>query len=886
VTRRRTDDVDAEVEFHLTTRIEALQAQGLSPETARTQALREFGDVDDAREYMRRLDRQTRASRSRRDYMGDFRQDVLYALRRLRSAPAFAVTAILTIALGIGANAAIFSVVNGVVFRPLPFPDPDRLYAVYSANPEAQLLRASVSPVDLDDWRARRQRIDDIGGYWYAEGNSGVNMLGRGSPRRLSSVFFTPGFLPALGVQAAHGRLPREDELVRGGPHEVVLLTHGFWLREFGGDASVVGTTLNLNERPYTVIGVLPATLRYPAPDADVFVPYSTIPDDSIPRLRQVRVLSVVARARPGASEDDVRTEMAAITKALSQEFAEDRAWGAATVVPLEEVIVGPVRQGLIVLLGAVGLVLLMACVNVASLQLARAIGRGREMALRLALGARRGRLIRQLITESLVLSVIGGAIGLVLARWGIDALLALTAGQLPRTGEVALDAAVVAFAAALSVLTGLLFGVVPALRGSRADGDAALREGARGATSAGHRGWRVGLIVAEVAISMMLVVGAGLMGRSFLALTQVDAGFDPRNILAVQFTLDPDRYGPRDPDAGPTSGSPYALVYQQIIDRVRQVPGIIAAAAVKDPPYRGNGERWGFRIAGQTLPAGAEPPTATALHVSEGYFATIGARMVEGREFTARDNGSAPPVIVVNQAFARRHFPGRRAAGQYLLIGGEGRAEIIGVVNDIRQVAVAEPAQPALYLHNLQNSRVKTTIVARTAGDPLAMAPAVRAAIWEIEPQQPITTTFTFADAVSRALARPRLLAVLLGAFGIVGLALGAIGIYGLLASSVSEQRREIGVRMALGARPEQVRASVVRRGVIVTAVGVAIGLAGAIGLSRFLATVLYGVGPLDPVTFAGMAAVLMGVAAAASWLPARRASALSPLDALRRGE
>jgi predicted permease len=882
------DDVDAEVMFHLDARIADLVADGVLPDDARAQACREFGDVEDARRYMRGVDRRLQAAGRRERYMEDLRRDLAYALRRLRAAPAFAITAVLTMALGIGANTAIFSIVNGVLLRPLPFHDPDRLYAVYSANRTGGMLQASVSAVDLDDWRAGRRSIDDLGGYFYGEGSTGVDLIGRGNPRRLSAVFVTPGFFSALGVTPQAGRLPREDEMVRGGHDTVVLLTAGFWTREFGASPSIVGSTLTLNGVPYDVLGVLPETFRFPTGDADVFVPYSTIPDTAIPRIRPVRVLNVIARAAPGITGDAVRAEMMGITTRLAAQYPEDRAWDAATVVPLAEVVTGPVRQGLLVLAGAVGLVLLIASVNVAVLQLARATGRGREIAVRLALGARRGRVVRQLLTESLVVSLLGGLVGLGAAKLGIVGFLALSAGQLPRAADVSLDTTVVVFAMSVSVLTGLLFGIVPALRTARHDARLVLHDARRTVAGPANHRVRASLVVAEVAIAMALIVGAGLMSRSFLALLNVDAGFKPDHLLAVQFTIDADRHGHQ---AGPAPaassprllGSPFTAYYEQVINEVRALPGVIAAAAVKDPPLRGNGERNGFSLPGRAVPAGEDPPTATVIHVSDGYFSTIGARIVAGREFTPRDRGDSPPVVVVNEAFARQFFPTDRAVGKTLLLGHDMPVEIVGVVNDIRQVAMADPARPTMYLSNLQNSRVKTTIVARTAGDPLALAGAVRQKIWEIDPNQAITAVFTFDDAVSRALARPRLLTVLLGGFGLVGLGLGVVGIYGMLVALVGERRREIGVRLALGARPGQVLGMVVRSGLGLALVGVAIGLTAAVALSRFVATVLYGVRPLDPLTFGSMAVVLLGAAAIASWLPARRAAALDPIETLR---
>ncbi len=874
-------DVDEEVRFHLDARAAELTSAGLSEPDAQAQALREFGDIEDTRRYVVRLELAAETTRQRRRYVTELFDDVVYALRRLAAAPAFAVTAILTLALGIGANAAIFSVVHGVVLQPLPFPDPDRLYAVYSANSGSGQLQSPLSPPDLDDWRAARRSIEELGGYFYAEGSSGVALLGRGSPKRLSAVFVEPGFFPVLGILPAHGRWPREDEMVRGGPDRVLVLGHAFWMREFGGDRAIVGTPVTLADGPYTVVGVMPATFRFPADAIDVYVPYSTIPDTSIPRKRFVRVLDVVARARPGTGQDAVRTEVNAVAGRLAQEHSSS--WDAATVVPLADVITGPVRQGLWVLFGGVGLVLLMACVNIAGLQLARALGRSREMAVRLALGARRGRLLRQLLTESLVLSVIGGLAGIALAHALVAGLLALSAGQLPRAAEVSLDGTVVAFAFGLSLVAGLLFGVVPAWRTSRGSAQAALREGGRGVAGTGHRRLRIALVVAEIAVAMVLIVGAGLMGRSFLALTDVDLGFEPDGLVAVQFTIDSDRHAstPAGQAAAAEGARPYAGYYQQVIEAVRRLPGVASAAAVKDPPFRGNGERLEIRRANQVIAAGEPSPTATAIHVSEGYFATIGAR-VDGREFTPRDRAGAPFVLVVNEALARQHFPGERAVGKSVVVGNE-PVEIVGVVNDIRQVAVAEPARPTLYIHNIQNTRVKTTIVARTDGDPARLAGPIREAIWAIDPLQPITSVFTFDQSVGRALARPRLLAVLLGAFGLLGLALGAVGVYGIVSAMADERRREIGVRLALGARPSNVLLMMVRRGLVLTVAGVAIGLAGAAGLSRFLASVLYGVEPLDAATFIAMATVLLVVAVAASTLPARRAAKLDPVETLR---
>lgn len=876
----RGDDIEAEIQSHLDARTEALLAEGADVNLARAQAVREFGDVDDARTYMRQLGKRTAQSHRRRNYMEELLHDIRYAVRRLIAAPAFTLTGIATLALGIGATTAVFSLVYGVLFRPLPFPEPDQLYAIYSANPSAGSMRGAVSAVDLDDWRTSRQDIKDIGGVWYSAGSSGVDLVGQGDPRRLSAAFFTPGFLEALGVGPAVGRLPREEELVRGGPDDIVLLGHALWVREFDSDPAVIGTSLNLGGISSTVIGVLPASLSYPNDRVDVFVPYSTITDEMIPRLRGVRVLDVVARARRGVSQARVEAEMAATTARLAQQYPDDQHWGAATVVPLVDVMTGDVRDGLLVLFGAVGLVLLMAIVNVAALQVARASTRGRELAVRLALGARKTRLIRQLLTESLVLATFGCVAGVVVAYGLVRGLLVLAAGQLPRTGEVSVDLAAVGFAVAASLVAGVVFGVAPAIRAMRTDPQRALAAGSRGAVGADAHRLRHGLVIAEVAVAMMLVVGAGLMSRSFVKLLQVDPGFRPEGLVAVQLTIDPQRHSAGDQAQFEFRG--YLNFYAEVIDRVRALPGVESAAAVKHAPFRGNGERNQFGVPSHPVPAGEDRPIAAMIHVSDGYFETIGARIMSGREFTRQDRAGAPFVVVVNEALAQRHFPGESAVGQTVTIG-QTPVEVIGVVSDIQQVSMDEPVQPTLYLSNFQNGRIQTTIVARTSGDPLALAPAIRQAIWDLDSDQTIADVFTFDSSVGLALAQPRLLMVLLGSFGVVGLLLGALGIYGVLSALVSQREREIGVRMALGARPVDVQGMVVRRGLHLTLTGVAVGLVGAFALSRFLESVLFGVEATDPVTFAGVSLVLTLAALVASWLPAYRAARVDPVEALR---
>jgi predicted permease len=871
--QRISEDVDDELHFHIAMRAEELQSHGLTYEAALAEATRQFGDLEDARRYLRRMDRETEAARRRRDYMGEMKHDIGYALRKLRSAPSFTITALLTLALGIGANTAIFSVVHGVLMKPLPFPHPEQLVRIWSDNREAGLTHSAVSPVDLDDWRAQRSAFSDMGGYWYVEGGSGVDMTGEGEPQRLSTAFVEPGFFPVLGVRPEIGRLPREDEMHRGGPDKVVVLSYAFWRSRFAGSSSVVGNTLTLDGAPYEVLGVMPRDFRYPGDRVDVYIPYSTIPDDGIPRTRDNRVLQVVARLKPGVDIARGRAEVAAIARRLSEQYPEDRAWASATVEPLRDVIVGKARTGLLVLLGAVAFVLLLACANLASLLLARATTREREIAVRSALGAGRGRLVRQLLTESLVLALGGGALGVLFAVGATRALVMLGSAQLPRAAEIGLDPAVLLFALALSMLTGLIFGLVPAFRATSTDLQTALREGGRGSSSARGQRLRAALVVGEVAVAVILVVGAGLMTRSFVELLHVELGFRPDHVLVVNYSIGDAHQGTRGQFRG---------YYAEVLDRVRAVPGVVAAGATKAIPFRGSGERIDFVPEGMVLASGQEAPTAPLIHVSDGYFHALGTRVMAGREFERSDDDQAPVRFVVNEAFARKYFPDRPAVGRTVMIGTD-QIPIVGVVGDIRQESVEEPAQPTVYIHTLQNLRSQANLVVRTRGEPLTMARAVEDAVWSVDRDQTITSVFTLSSAVGEAVARPRLLTTLLALFGVLGVLIGGIGLYGVLAYFVTQRRREIGVRVALGADSGSVLRMVVGRGLWLAAAGIIVGLAGAALLTRFMRSVLFGVGTTDPLTFAGVAAVLIAVAFLASWIPARRAARVDPLIAMR---
>jgi predicted permease len=870
--RQVASDVDAELAFHLARRAEELMETGLTADAARHQAVERFGDLEYTRRYCRDEDlRRERASRHH-TIMHELRQDFGYALRALRAAPGFAAVALLTLALGIGANTAIFSVVRGVLLRPLAFPAAERVVRVWHANPGEDETRSQVSEPDFLEWRAATRRFATLGGYWYAPGASGANLTGTGTPERLEGTYVTPGFFETLRAPAAVGRTIRAEEGVRGNDH-VMMLSHGLWQRRFGGDPSIVGRALNIGGVPHTVVGVMGPDFAFPADRVDFWIPLSTIPEDGIGRQRGSRFLDVIGRLAPGATLAQARDELAAEARRSAAVEPEARGWTDVTVMPVRDALLGEVRRPLVVLTGAVAFVLLITCVNIASLLLARATSRQRELAVRVALGAGRGRIVRQLLTESVTLSLVGGALGVALAYVAVRAFAAYGAAELPRADAIRIDAPVLLFALAVSTAAGLFFGLLPALRATTRDPQAVLRSGARGAVGNAGQKLRSALVVAEVALAAVLVVGAGLAAKSFARLLDVDPGFQPRNVLAVRLSLDDER-----PDGTHVEG-----YYDTLLERIAAVPGVQVVGAAKNFPLRGTGEvRAPVIVPGGAGGAGDRELRVPVLHVSADYFRAMGIPLRAGRAFTAADDRQAPRVWLVNEAFARKHWPNESAVGKTLRLEEE-TMQVIGVVGDVRQKSLTEPAEPMAFIHYKQNRRSGLNIAIRTAGEPLRYANAVRQAIWSVNRDQTITSVETLQGIVGETVARPRLLATLLVLFGTMGLLLGALGIYGVLAFAVGQRRQEIGVRVALGAPPGTVRALVVRQGMALALAGVAAGIAGAFVLSRVMAAVLYEVQATDPATFATVIVVLLGAALVASWLPARRALRVDPVQALR---
>jgi len=869
--RQVARDVDAELAFHLARRVEELMARGLSADEARREAAARFGNIEFTREYCRAEDVRRERGTRHTTMIDELKQDLIYTLRALRSAPGFALVALLTLALGIGANTAIFSVVRGVLLSPLPFPEADRIVRVWHTNRAENDLKSQVSEPDFKEWSAATKRFSSLSAYWYSPGGSGADLTGVGTPERIQGAYFTPTFFETLRPRAQIGRTIRPDEAVEGNDHYVVL-SDGFWERRLAGDRTIVGRALTIDGIPYTVVGVMEPGFTYPADRIDFWMPLSNQGPGSIGRQRGSRFLDVIGRLAPGATIQQAHDELASLSRLTAEREPEARGWTDVVTLPVHEALVGDVRRPLIVLLGAVGFVLLITCVNIAGLLLARATARQRELAVRSALGAGRGRIIRQLVTESVLLALIGGTLGVALALAGVRVLGTVGAADLPRATEIRIDGIVLLYALGVSTLAGLIFGLLPAIRATSRNLQSVLRAGSRGSVgNAGHK-LRAALVVAEVALAVVLVVGAGLATKSFSRLLDIDPGFTPNNVLAVRLGIAYERYGDQRVRG----------YYQALLDRIAAVPGVEAVGSAKDFPLRGTGELRPLTVPGSPGGDAEKSVRLAVMHVSADYFRAMGVPLREGRTFTTADREDAPPVWVVNEAFARRYFPNESPVGKVVRMGPV-PIQIIGVVGDFRQKSLTEPAEPYAYIHYPQNMRVGMSIAVRTAGDPLRYANAVREAIWSVDRDQTITNVETLSAIVGGNVARPRLLATLLVLFGVMGLTLGVLGIYGVLAYAVSQRRQEIGVRVALGASPRSVLGLVVGQGMMLAGIGVTAGIAGALVLTRVMAAVLYDVRTTDPATFATVVVVLLGAAFVASWLPARRALRIDPVQALR---
>lgn len=812
-------------------------------------------------------------------------QDVRYGIRTLLNSPGFTVVAVIGLALGIGANTAIFSVVNSVLLRPLPYKDSNRLVMLWATNPSLQLGvdNLPASAPDYAEWRDQNHVFENIS----ALDSTNFNLTSAGEPEQIICARVSASFFQLMAVSPIRGRAFSSEE-DQPGNNQVVLMSYSLWQRRFGADPDVIGKPLTLNGKSYTIIGVMPAGFRFPG--AADLPPHMELPaqtdlwspvaftTEQITR-RENNNLAVIARLKSGVTIEQAQTEMSDIARRVEERDAQAKGFGVK-VVSLEEQLVGNIRPALLIMLAAVAFVLLIACANVANLLLVRAAARQKEIAIRTALGATRGRIIRQLLTESILLSVAGGAIGILLNFCGINLLLALSPKNIPRLGEIGTDARVLGFTLLISIVTGALFGLAPAIQASRLNLNESLKEGARGLTHGIHRS-RIHtlLIVSEVALSLVLLLGAGLMIRSFMRLLTVEPGFNPKNVLTIKLSLPTSKY----PDS-----DRQAAFFQQTLERLGALPGVQSVGAISALPLSGAEDVSGFMVEEAPPVAPTDMPMADRRRVSADYFRAMGIPLVKGRYFTEADNRTATPVAIISESLARRFFPGEDPVGKRIKNGGPTSTRpwlsIVGVVKDVKQLALEAEARPQMYMPYLQNTWTSMSMVMRSASDLAGLAAAARSAVWEVDKEQPVTDVKSMEQYFSASIAQRRFNMILLGIFAGIALILAAVGIYGVMSYSVTERAQEIGIRMALGAKQTDVLAMVVKQGMGPAIAGIVVGLGAALALTRLMSSLLYGVSATDPITFTAVSLALAGVALGASFVPARRAAKVDPMIALRR--
>ncbi|MGA3042160.1 MAG: ABC transporter permease [Bryobacteraceae bacterium] len=802
-----------------------------------------------------------------------FWQDLRYGFRTLLRNPGFCAVAILALALGIGPNTAIFTMVNAVLLKPLPVPEPGRVVMIWGTMLKSGFDQLPVSAGDYLEWKRQARSFDEMSAA-FAIPEFGLNVSGAGEPERVPAALASKEFLPALGIATVVGRNFRPEEDRPGGP-PAVLISHAFWLRRFHADPTAVGRTLTVDGIPRTVVGVVPHGLGEMVA-ADLWLP--TAIDPNKPE-RGNHNYGVVARLKPGVTVAQARAEMTVIARRLEQAYpATDTGWGI-TLFPMAEMFTGRIRPVLLILLGAVGLLLLIACANLANLLLARAATREKEIAIRGALGAGRRRLIRQLLTESLLLAMAGGALGLVLAAWGVRLLRSVVPDMFPMLQQMSVDAPVLAFTFGISMLTGLLFGLVPAWRSSHTDLNTTLKEAAgRSESAGGSQRIRSFLLASEVALAVLLSVSAGLLLRSFERVTAVDPGVRTANILTMNVSL---------PEVKYDTPLKRATFYKDLIERLDTLPGVRSAGAVLFLPLRVSMLSFrigvnGFTIEGRPPVPQDQEPEADYRTATPDYFNTMGIALRQGRLFDQHDDQDAKRVALVNEAMVRKHFAHENPLGKHILMGKA--IEIVGVVADAKLYGLDAPVEPAIYVPLAQQpGNLAMAVVVRTEGDPAAAASAVRREILKLDPEQPISNVRTMQTVLSDSLMLRRVSMMLLAVFASLALMLATVGIYGLTAYSVSRRTHEIGLRVALGASQSHILRLVVGRGLVTSLIGAGIGVAAAFALTRGLSAMLYGVTATDPLVFAGVPLLLIAVSVLASYVPARKATRIDPLVALR---
>lgn len=862
--RTRLDrEFDEELAAHLALLVEENRRRGMEPDEARRRAMIALGGVGPTRE----LHRDTRGL----PLWDTLAQDVRYAFRTLGRERGFFAAAVLIIGLGIGATTAIFSVLDAVLLRPLPFREPERLARV--ANAATGGLSAVTSrSANLRDWRRRNESFEDLAGYFAFFDYGSYNLVGRGAPERLVGVGVTENFLDLLGVAPELGRNFVHEECVWNGP-PAALLTHGLWERRFSSDRAIVGKAITLNGKATVVVGVLPRSFDFasvfsPGSRIDLLTPFP-IADETD---RWGNTLAVIGRLKPGVTTESAQAELDLINQRLQE--ADPGRWGLGAVVsPLREHIAGQFRPALIVLGGAVGLVLLIVCANLSNLLLARAASRRKEIAVRSALGAHRGRLVRQTLTESLVLSGCGALLGVLVALAVTRVVSATTAVSIPLLRAAEVNVTALVFTVIVAVATGLLFGSVPALQISGGGEHDALRDANRGSTGGKRRTWiRGALVVSEVALACMLLVGAGLLLRSFLTLLEVDLGFRPEHAIAWRVDAG-DRY-PKHPDR--------VVFYERLLNEIRAVPGV-ESVGMSDTLPLGRNRSWGIAAKGAVYARG-EYPNAFPRMVDSGYIETMGIPLVAGRDFSEDDTTDNAKVIIVNETAARRLWPGRDPIGQLAILGDEEEWRVVGIVRDVRHSSLEEEASPEMYMHvRQQEDWGAIDVVIRTTLPVERLAATVRSILRKADPALPTDDVQTLGQIVDRAVSPRRFVVYVIGAFALMAALLASLGIYGVISYAVTQRTQEIGIRMALGASPGNVRRQVITNTLVLASVGVLLGLAGSIALARLMSSLLFGITPADPLTLAVTVATLTLIAGLAGSLPAHRASRTDPIAALR---
>ena len=806
--------------------------------------------------------------------MDSILKDLRFALRTMLKHPAFSAVAILTLALGIGGSTSIFTVVDAALLRGLPYKSPEGLYHLWEQTPKREFPKREFSYPDYKDYQ-QNNVFEGVAAYT----GSGAILSGSGESENVAAPRVSANFFSVLGVDPILGRTFQAGEDTQGGPN-LVVLTYGFWQRKFGGDPGVIGRALTINGQSFTVIGVLPQSFQFALKSNDLWLPYQ--PPQNLMTNRASHGINLIARLKPGVSAAQAQSELSVIAGRIERENNQSHAGTSARLVPLQEEIVGKVKPTLFVLLAAVGLVLLIACANVASLLLTRSLSRQKEVAIRSALGASRWRVLRQLLTESLLLSVVGGILGLAIAYWGVPAIVrVLPPAQLlvmPFLQELHFDARVLVFSFALSLLTGIVFGLIPALQSSRAGLGEVLKEGGRQSTAGVGQRLRSAMVITEIALAVVLLVGAGLLMKSLFRLLQTNVGFKTENLLAVGYVLPAAKY---------TQLNQFVSFDDQVQERVRAVPGVVNAAIVDILPLNG-GNTTRFSIDGDPVPAPGQDTEANMRRISDTYFQTLGVPLLAGRMFDQRDgNPNSPGVVIINKSMADRMFAGREPVGMHLRYTTAQVPPdlIVGVVGDVRITGLDEEVKPVLYYPIRQNPSPVAFLVARTNGDPTTLGTAVRNEIRNVEPEAAIRNIRTMDEMIAQTPASfmRRFPALLMGIFAGVALLLASIGIYGVISYSVSQQTHYIGVRMALGASPFDILKMILKEGMVLALLGLGIGVLAALALMRLLRTLLFEVSTTDVATFAVVTGVLLVVALLSCYLPARRATKVDPLIALR---